>query len=349
MTDTRQNQLVPAELAALRRLSAQVGQDVLLVQGGGGNASLKHEDTLWIKASGTWLADAESEDIFVPVSLEGTRRDIADDEESPGRTHVLSASGLRPSIETSLHALLPQRFVMHLHPVNVIAWSANADGKTQLTSRLAGLNWAWIPYARPGLPLTKATEACLHSTSAPTDILVLANHGLVVAGDDLDRVAYLIDEISRRLDLAPRHAPPVSEAFAATVDRYGSDWQLPSQSVVHALATDPPTLRIAAAGVLYPDHVVFLGSTFPVAPDTAVPSEDGDRDASPYRVLPDQGLIVRSDISKGAEVMLECLAHVALRICDSWNVKYLSAAAVDELVHWEAEAYRRNLPNQSTP
>ena len=37
---------------------ARIGADPLLVQGAGGNASWKEAGTLWIKASGTWLADA---------------------------------------------------------------------------------------------------------------------------------------------------------------------------------------------------------------------------------------------------------------------------------------------------
>ena len=47
-----------AELQALRILSASVGADPLLVQGAGGNTSLKQAGLLWIKASGTWLMNA---------------------------------------------------------------------------------------------------------------------------------------------------------------------------------------------------------------------------------------------------------------------------------------------------
>ena len=46
-----------------------IGTDSLLVQGAGGNVSWKDDGILWIKASGTWLAEAESKDIFVPVNL----------------------------------------------------------------------------------------------------------------------------------------------------------------------------------------------------------------------------------------------------------------------------------------
>ena len=39
-------------------LSARLGQDRLQVQGPGGNTSVKQDDVMWVKASGTELADA---------------------------------------------------------------------------------------------------------------------------------------------------------------------------------------------------------------------------------------------------------------------------------------------------
>src|SRR3569832_630965 len=57
------------ELAALRALSAAIGADPHLTQAAGGNTSLKTGDTLWIKASGTWLKDALTDGIMVPVAM----------------------------------------------------------------------------------------------------------------------------------------------------------------------------------------------------------------------------------------------------------------------------------------
>ena len=48
---------------------SEIGMNRLLVQGAGGNASWKENDTLWIKASGTWLVDAKSHNIFLPDSI----------------------------------------------------------------------------------------------------------------------------------------------------------------------------------------------------------------------------------------------------------------------------------------
>ena len=63
--------------ASVIEYCSTIGADPLLVQGAGGNVSWKEEDTLWVKASGTWLAEAAGKDIFVPVDLPHLRAAIA--------------------------------------------------------------------------------------------------------------------------------------------------------------------------------------------------------------------------------------------------------------------------------
>src|ERR671938_81943 len=58
-----------SDISALLRFSARIGRDPLLVQASSGNTSLKLNGTLWIKASGKWLAKADQQEILVPVSL----------------------------------------------------------------------------------------------------------------------------------------------------------------------------------------------------------------------------------------------------------------------------------------
>ena len=55
------------DLDPLRRLSSKIGRNLDLVQAGGGNTSLKDDDTLWVKASGKWLVNAMEEEMFLPV------------------------------------------------------------------------------------------------------------------------------------------------------------------------------------------------------------------------------------------------------------------------------------------
>ncbi len=56
-----------------RALSARLGNDPLQVQGPGGNTSIKSGNVMWIKASGTELANALKSDIFVAVDREAAQ------------------------------------------------------------------------------------------------------------------------------------------------------------------------------------------------------------------------------------------------------------------------------------
>ena len=140
---------------------------------------------MWIKASGTWLAEAATRDIFVPLDhqrlVAALERDDPDCATCMAYVRTdLNALGLRPSIETSVHALMPQPVVFHVHCVETIAWAIRDGAERLLAAPLAAFNWAFVPYARPGLPLAAAIRARLRPG---TDVLVLGNHGLVVAAD----------------------------------------------------------------------------------------------------------------------------------------------------------------------
>ena len=124
----------PAELQLLKEVSARVGRDMSLVQGAGGNTSVKEGDVLWVKASGAWLSEADKRDIFVPVDLPGALRALGQGIEKMPVADPTAR--LRPSIETSLHALLPHRVVLHVHAVNTIAWASCLDVDQEIARRL---------------------------------------------------------------------------------------------------------------------------------------------------------------------------------------------------------------------
>src|SRR5436305_683854 len=145
------------EIEALLRFSARLGRDPLLVQASSGNTSLKCDGTLWVKASGKWLANADCENILVPVNLDDCQKCFQNGIESLSPVEFQGETPrLHPSIETFMHAVLPFPVVVHVHSVNAIAWAIRSDAPIHLRDRLQGLAWQWIPYVPSGLPL--ATE-----------------------------------------------------------------------------------------------------------------------------------------------------------------------------------------------
>ena len=323
-------------LQVLRRLSASVGADPLLVQAAGGNTSLKEDDVMWIKASGTWLRDAATRDIFVPIDHLAlrdalARGDAAADACLPFVRADLNTTGLRPSIETSVHALMPQRVVVHVHCVNTIAWAIRADAEARLAERLDGETWAFVPYARPGLPLARNIAARLRPG---VDVLVLGNHGLVVAAETVDDAAALLDRIVARLARPPRGlVAPDRESLAGLCA--GTSYRPAHDDDTHALATDAHALPMGGERVLYPDHVVFLGVGVATDPATE----------APVVALPGVGVIVRHDAKPAAEAMARCLADVLRRVEPEAPLLALTDAQIDQLVNWDAEKYRQGLSN----
>jgi rhamnose utilization protein RhaD (predicted bifunctional aldolase and dehydrogenase) len=323
-------------------MSARVGKNILLVQGAGGNSSVKDGDVLWVKASGTWLADAEEKDIFVPVSLTGARACLArNDDTVPLAPHANTT--LRASIETSLHALMPHPVVLHVHSVNTIAWAVRTDADEEFARRLQGLAWRRLRYHHPGLPLAQAVSET--TARAAVDVLVLGNHGLVVGAATCAEAEALVAEVEKRLELAPRSAAnPVERELHQLCA--GTAYRLPTDPLCHSLATDNWCRAIATSGSLYPDHVVFLGPGLPVLGKGASLNNEANAHLPPPPVamlVPGIGTVIRKDASAGAEALLTCLALVTSRLPPNAEITYLSSDNERALLNWDAERYRQQL------
>lgn len=332
----------------LLSLSARVGADPALVQGAGGNTSVKDDGILWIKASGTWLRDAAARDIMVPVYLSPLLAAIERDDPAAEKAQDFvvaerNPSGLRPSIETTVHALMGQRIVVHVHCVNTIALAVRQDAETVIAERLGGLNWVFIPYVRPGLPLARAIRDRIRPN---TDVLVLGNHGLVVAGSTVAEAEALLAHVSGLLAAPRRNAPPADPAALAALGA-GSGYRLPAEAAAHGVATDGTGCRMAAGGSLYPDHVIFLGPGSAVAEGGETAAQVAERMIAAGRpppvaiLFPGKGVVMRDNATAGAEALARCLADVTALVPEGAALHYLDERENYELLNWDAEQYRQ--------
>lgn len=321
MTDTRPDILTPA----FRALSARLGQDPLQVQGPGGNTSIKDGAIMWIKASGTELANAEREDIFVPVDRQAA---VAEARQEAGdgscKTTVIDPNiTLRPSIETTFHAALDHAVVAHTHSIATITHAISPQGREELSEKLAGLEYAQVPYAKPGLPLTSEILARI---LPETNVFILENHGLICCGASVSEVSDRIADVEARLAL-PTRTLDTSTPFDAAPE--GFTWDDHSW-----IAQDTRAARLALAGSYYPDHVVFLGPALPTK----------DNDANPPAVLHEgKGVAIRNDATPSQKAMLRCLSDVLARLPTDWSVEPIGEAAEVSLLNWDAEKYRQVL------
>jgi rhamnose utilization protein RhaD (predicted bifunctional aldolase and dehydrogenase) len=341
------------DLAALNAMSARIGADPLITQAAGGNTSLKDGGTLWIKASGTWLKDALDRDIMVPVALAPLLDAVERNDPDAEQAHLFTLAdrnpnGLRPSIETTVHGLMPQRVVIHVHCVSTLALALRTDAEARIGALLSDLAWAFVPYCRPGLPLARAIAAAMRPG---VDVLVLGNHGLAVAADTVEAAEALLYRAIGMLDQPVRRATAADIAWLAD-GAVGSGYRLPLHAESHAAATDDIACRIAAAGSFYPDHVIFLGSGSAIAtPGESVSAAIGrlsrERGAPPVEILfPGKGVLMREDANAGAEALARCLSDVLLRVPADTPLHPLTAEQNDELSNWDAEKYRQKLTRE---
>ncbi|KMW56159.1 Sorbitol-6-phosphate 2-dehydrogenase [Candidatus Rhodobacter oscarellae] len=327
----------PGDLADLAQLSVRVGSDPLLIQAAGGNTSVKSGDVMWIKASGTLLAEAGTKEIFVPVDLPAMRAALDDATADADQTaqFILGGATLRPSIETSLHAVFSQRVVVHVHCVNTLAHVIRRDKKVVLEERLAEFDWCLVPYTKPG---AKLAELVRHAMRPGTDVVLLGNHGLIVAGDTVAEAEDLLNRVVTALKVAPAAMGAVDMATLESLATSG--WCVPEASAsVHQLALDPARMNQASGGSLYPDHVIFCGIGATVLKDDLPDPSD----APVFLLVPGKGAVMRADASNGAQALMNCLGDVLVRVPPEAELNYLTLEQNAELLDWDAEKYRQRL------
>lgn len=329
------------EFEALRAASARLGADPLQVQAAGGNTSLKRDGAMWVKASGAWLSEALERDVMVPVRQAALREALAGGLPAEAKDYApegVAAPPLRPSIETVVHATLPQPVVLHTHCVATIALAIRDDMEAAIRARIGDLDPIMVPFVMPGLPLAEALAA---EAAPERRVAILGNHGLVVGGDTVAEAEALLRAVSSRLDPGVA-APAAPDAAALTSARY----RPADAPALHAVARDAALTALAAGGPYYPDHVVFLGDRLAVAEPGEAVEAAADRLATPAGpppliMVPGAGAALRRDASAPAEAMARCLGDVILRIEPGAPVRALPAQAVSALTDWEAEKHRQ--------
>ncbi|MFD2651424.1 class II aldolase/adducin family protein [Brucella rhizosphaerae] len=327
----RSNPTVPPEMQtefdALVRLSAKVGQDPLLVQAAGGNTSLKIGDVMWIKASGTNLGDALERNIFVPTAWRDIARSLKDGspEADQPATFLLGDGGLRPSIETCLHAVFDAAVVVHVHCVSTIALAVLLDGERRIKEHLSGIEWVWVPYRRPGAELGRM----LIEKRTKQNVAVLGNHGLLVAADSVADAETLLEEICYKLELVANSGAEIPPAPAP--DGYTP---LKRDHVLSRAMAVSRLRETALHGNMYPDHIIFCGPTIGRA----------EKPSGEILIIDHEGRVsIRTDANAGAEALAGCLGNVLLRLPEDSQVSYLTIENVASLLNWDAEIYRQSL------
>lgn len=355
-------------LETLTAYSNRYGADPELVLAGGGNTSAKDGNVLYIKGSGTALATITA-DGFVAMDREKlasmwdkTYPHADDAREAEALADLMAAKlpgqdGKRPSVETLLHALFPQRYVLHLHPAAVNGLTCAVDGEAWAKKLFP--NAVWIESCKPGYILAKLCRTRMAEYKAETgrdaQTLLLQNHGVFLAADDAETLGDLLFGMLDTLCAQYKEKPDFTPAAGADAQLgarlaalYGGVFRFNGSAEAvrfsESLSAMAPLMKPFS-----PDHIVYC-KAFPLY---LLRGGDPQKMFADYRAkygyapklcyVQNSGFYALGETDKQAETT-ELLALDAIKIAvysrAFGGALPQSDALTDFIINWEVEAYR---------
>jgi rhamnulose-1-phosphate aldolase/alcohol dehydrogenase len=187
----------PKVVKELLERSNRLGSEPRFTNYAGGNTSAKgsvpnpatgHEtEVLWVKGSGGDLGTLTESglaalDLAKFKDLKNVYRGIEFEDEMVALFDYckFGTSGAAPSIDTTMHGLVPFDHVDHLHPDSIIALATSVNGE-ELTRECFGDEILWVDWRRPGFQLG-LDMAKIAAENPKAKGCVLGGHGLTTWG-----------------------------------------------------------------------------------------------------------------------------------------------------------------------
>ncbi len=360
-------------------VSRKYGTDPNFVLAGGGNTSWKENGVMAVKASGTELGSI-TEKGFVQLDLGKLQairtKEYPEDREKREEMALedLMASRLpgeegRPSVESLLHAIIPEKIVVHTHPALVNGLTCSVKGKEESEELFPGRS-LWIPLVDPGYILAKTVDDELEKWASCRngilpDYIFLANHGVFLWGKTDEEVDHKYGTLFRVLksrvdDPSPVNTDEGAEIDARLLEKTG---RLAGEEGTAIFTTGPEIRELLKSresalpllSSLSPDHIVYIGHTplvyGNIPEDKLFPQIEKD-----YRefttqwgkepktiLLLGKGFISVGGNRKGAELarLLMLDAIRVIRISGAFGgPEFMQEDKVNFINTWEVEKYR---------
>jgi rhamnose utilization protein RhaD (predicted bifunctional aldolase and dehydrogenase) len=321
-------------------MSNRYGSNPDYVLAGGGNTSYKDEQYLYVKASGTALADITAEGfvkmdraaldrIFArgyPLDAQAREARVLQDmlaaccdETKPGmeNSEATEPRRRRPSVEALLHHILPWACVLHVHPAMVNGMTCGAGGADLCAQMFPDA--AWIPQIMPGYILAKEAKTRI---KPGTRLVFLENHGVFIGGESVEEIDNAVAQMNAALGAVIARRP---------------DTDL---DVMDAVSSRERFARIHTT--FTPDHMVYCGDR-----TLFIESED-ELPANPPKIvgLKNVGVRVCGGSEREADIaMAVYLDAVKIAVYGEsfGGAKPMCDALVREINGWEVERYRRSV------
>ena len=363
-------------IESLCEFSNFYGSNPGYVLGGGGNTSYKDDKYLYVKASGTSLATICA-DGFVKMErsvLTDIMTEKYEGSDSETEAKVLDSmmnarakgeESKRPSVEALLHALFPQKYVLHLHPAVVNGITCSQTGSVTIKV-LFGDNAIWIPEIKPGYTLAVRAKNDLDSYFSrfgkACGLIFLQNHGVFFAADSRSELDSLFDDTMKKISVSAGEAADLSpvtfdEEKAAHIAPAIRMLTMSGNTGFAVFDTNKAVLSLMEENgfenitTFTPDHIVYCKSKIVFASE-----DDFEEKINAYKnefgyapvIVAIKGLGYYA-CAAGMKAAANALAvfRDALKISfyakAYGGVRYLSNYMVNFIRTWEVESYRSKI------
>lgn len=364
-------------IETLVEFSNRYGKDSAFVLAGGGNTSYKNEDFLYIKGSGTSLATITSDGF---VKMERSRlakiwentysTDTAVREAEVLRdlmaSKCIGEEAKRPSVETLLHDLFPQTYVLHVHPSSVNALTCCVGAENKIAELFPDA--VWVDECEPGYILAancrKKLLAYTEGTGKSANVVFLQNHGIFFAANssaELDTVvSSVMDKIASLLVVKPDFSECETDTeTAAKIAPVIRMTYAPDGNAAVVFTCNREIMKYAESAEAFatlreplsPDHIVYCKAEPLFIEDFSV---DGIK-AAFTELTARRGFMPKVVFARGigmftvGKTVKEAKTAAAVwqdamtitTLAENFGgVRHMAPAMVDFIVNWEVESYR---------
>lgn len=374
--DTGSNNMA-GKISTIIEISHKYGSDSNYVLAGGGNTSFKTGDTIYVKGSGSSLANL-TECSLVALSRKAlndiwnkTYSEDTDEREAQVLADMMAArlpgeENKRPSVETLLHNLFPQTYILHVHPAAVNALTCSKDGKKAVKDMFPCS--VWVNETEPGYVLASLCRKELSSyekkNGKKANLVFLQNHGIFFAADsrkEMDElVSSVMKKINSKIKIKPDFAPAKTDTALAAVVAPQLRMLYCSCGCAKVRFTANKTILNFASSKkafselvrpLTPDHIVYCKAEPLYVEYMGFDGLKKEFDAYVSRrgfkpkvvFVKDLGMFTLGDSVKesatAADVFTDAM-KITVMARNFGGVSHMKPALVDFIVNWEVEKYR---------
>lgn len=364
------------QLKELVNVSRLYGNDPDYIIAGGGNSSFKTNDKIWVKASGTSMADIE-EDGFVCLDRKqlqvltekqySSLPSIREEEvKADLKNAVLYPLEKRPSVETSLHEVISFPFIVHTHPALANGLLCSRNSKEYVAELFEAESVLYVEYTDPGYVLFKKVHEELlrfkKLNGREPNVIFLENHGVFVGGDSVEEINGFYKNIENKLLSLVAEIPSLqsfeendllSREIAQLRNHFSNDFcVLPGTSpLVRYFVRSKETFGLVSKPFT-PDNIVYCKSNYLFVGKSdnlplAIEAFQETNGFFPKIIgVEGQGLLAIEQDEKSCWIVMDVfkdMMKIAWYASHFGGPRHLNQQQIDFIDNWEVENYRRQM------